>query len=405
MSPTSNDVLVLTEYGEGVVDLGPEALQRLRRRARGRLRIAPGDAADRWVIGASSYVGTIVTPDLHVLIKPKVAIANLFLLLEASGRSVPLGPAVFDYERSNDLVPAFATFYAQHLETALARGIPRNYRERQERLISLKGRLDIPAQRRLVGLAVPVECCYDEYSADTQLNRLLLGAVSRLRRLPGVTVTTRQALQALVARLEGVGTVRPSDLRTSTRFTRLNEHCRAAEHLARIVLEGASVRDEAGSAGAAEFLVDMNALFEAFVEASLRRHLKRHLDVESQHPTWLDADGRVRMKPDLVFRRAGEMSYVADSKYKLTADGLGQSPDYYQLLAYTSALDLDEGLLIYCQHDGAVPPQEVSVRHLGKRLRTQAIQLDGPPADVEQQMRTLAQNILERVNKAERRIA
>ena len=99
------------------------------------------------------------------------------------------------------------------------------------------------------------------------------------------------------------------------------------------------------------------------------------------------------------------MSYVADSKYKLTTDGLGQSPDYYQLLAYTSALDLDEGLLIYCQHDGAVPPQEVSVRHLGKRLRTRAIQLDGPPTDVEQQMRTLAQDILARVNKVERRIA
>ena len=398
-------MLVLTEYGEGTVELSPEALQRLRHRAGGRLRIAPGDAANRWIIGASSYVGTVVTPDLQVLIKPKVEIANLFLLLEASGRSLPLGPAVFDYERSNDLVPAFATFYAQHLETALARGITRAYQERQHRLVGLRGRLDIPAQRRLAGLAAPVECRYDEYSPDTQLNRLLLAAVSRLRRLPGVTVTTRQALQALATRLEGVGAVRPADLKTPTRFSRLDEHCRTAEHLARIVLQSASVRNETGTAGAAEFLVDMNALFEAFLEARLRRHLTRQLDIESQHPTTLDVGNRVRMKPDLVFRQRGELVYVADSKYKLTTDGLGQGADYYQLLAYIAALNLQEGILIYCQHDGTLPPKEVLVRHLGKRLRTRAIRLDGTPADVEQQLRTLARDISNRVDTSGRQIA
>ena len=51
---------------------------------------------------------------------------------------------------------------------------------------------------------------------------------------------------------------------------------------------------------------------------------------------------------------AGALTYVADSKYKVTADGFGREAD--QLLACTSALSLPEGLLIYCQHDGSTPP-------------------------------------------------
>lgn len=89
--------------------------------------------------------------------------------------------------------------------------------------------------------------------------------------------------------------------------------------------------------------------------------------------------------------------YVGDTKYKLTNDGFARQADYYQLLAYSTALDLDQGLLIYCQHDGVAPPRHVTVRHGGPRLSTWAVRLDGSPADVELQMRDLAQFVAEQV--------
>ena len=83
---------------------------------------------------------------MRILITPKVTTANLFYLLEASGKPVDVGPAVFDYDTTRDLIPSFATFYARHLEKALARGIPRAYQEIQERLPGIRGRVDLPAQ-------------------------------------------------------------------------------------------------------------------------------------------------------------------------------------------------------------------------------------------------------------------
>jgi hypothetical protein len=68
---------------------------------------------------------TIVTPDVRILITPKVDTANLFYLLEASGNPVDIGAAVFDYDKTRDLIPSFATFYARHLEKALAHGVER----------------------------------------------------------------------------------------------------------------------------------------------------------------------------------------------------------------------------------------------------------------------------------------
>ena len=110
MSPATHDPpVVLTEYGEDEIELTALQERTLRHLAQRRLTILPGDALNSWRIKASSYVGTIVTPDVRVLIKPKIETANLFYLLEARGQPLDVGPAVFDYETTGDLIPSFAT--------------------------------------------------------------------------------------------------------------------------------------------------------------------------------------------------------------------------------------------------------------------------------------------------------
>ena len=97
----------------------------------------------------------------------------------------------------------------------------------------------------------------------------------------------------------------------------------------------------------------------------------------SQTRAHLGVGNRVLMRPDLEFRRRGKPAYVADIKYKLTADANARNADYYQLLAYTTALDLPEGVLIYCLADGGVEHRSVTVRHAGKVLHTKAVDLTG----------------------------
>ena len=89
---------------------------------------------------------------------------------------------------------------------------------------------------------------------------------------------------------------------------------------------------------------------------------------------------------------------MADTKYKITADGYGRDVDYYQILAYTRALDVPGGMLIYCQRDGEAPARSIAVGIHQTCLDTWALELSGKPADLEDRVKHLAKRIAELAN-------
>ncbi|MGD8215475.1 5-methylcytosine restriction system specificity protein McrC [Aestuariimicrobium sp. Y1814] len=164
--------------------------------------------------------------------------------------------------------------------------------------------------------------------------------------------------------------------------------------LARLVLTNLTLTDVRGSTTALSFMVDMNDLFQRFVTERLRRELQGRLDLIGEPTVHLGQGQQVAMQPDLVFRAPrGVIRYVGDIKYKLAPDARGRSSDYYQLLAYTTAMDLTEGVLIYCSDSGDTHQSVVTVKHSGKRLVLHSIDLSGTPAQVEHEIATLADAI------------
>ncbi|MCZ7528902.1 MAG: McrC family protein [Acidimicrobiia bacterium] len=180
-------------------------------------------------------------------------------------------------------------------------------------------------------------------------------------------------------------------------FSRLNIHYEPAVRLAALVLERRSMRHSAGDVSASAFLIDMNRVFEAFLETRLAQALRGRLDVRGQWRTRLDDDGRVAMRPDLVFRDGGQIVFVGDAKYKVTKDLVGVTSDLYQLLAYTAALDLPEGVLVYGHGDEEEPPPtNVDVSNAGRRLHVRRIDLRGPASAITGSVDRLADWIVER---------
>lgn len=389
-STVGRRTLALTEFEEQPFDLTPQEVQRLRMAAGDRIRLTAGDRPNNWFVRASQYVGTVVTPDLQLLVRPKVPIANVLYLLEEDGNALAVNQREFHYGTDPEIVPAFATLYARRLEDTLATGIVRAYVTEEEQLTAPRGRIDIARQVRTGWRVMPVACRFDEYAVNIPLNRILLAAARRLMRMAGLAPATRRSLLRSIHGLDGVGPLQRSDIERSTRFTRLDERFRATEALARIVLASASVRDEQGSVSAGSFFLDMNAVFERFVSYRLARLVPSPLRVDLQHALALDEDGHVGMRPDIVARDGTSVVAVADAKYKISTDGLGRTPDYYQLLAYTTALALPAGLLIYCQVDNNTPPRRITVRHTGQILETVALRLDGAAHDIDRQMEAVA---------------
>lgn len=268
-------VVVLQEYEERDIHLTLAQAQTLRRLCRDRLMLQPGDAPHRWRLKASSHVGTIVTPDVRVLIRPKVSIVNLFYLLEADGQPLAVDEAIFEYQRTSDLIPSFAMFFARHLDTALGKGVPRSYVELEQRTMGVRGRISLSAQRRRAGLALPLECRFDEYTADIPLNRILRAATVRLLCLPGVAVATRGRLRRHAGGLDEAADLRATDLQTRIAFTRLTPHCRPTEQLARVVLGGSSLLDDVG--------VYFEASDEASPESGPHEVLEHPVHVEQEY--------------------------------------------------------------------------------------------------------------------------
>ena len=416
-SPQSDQRVTLREYGREVLVLSAAQANALNRVGGGQyLTVEPGEHSGHWRVGAHHYVGSINVAGLQVLVRPKIPLRNLFLLLEVGLREQDWHDEAVRFETTGDLLPALVSFFARTTQTTLARGLYHSYREQRDRLVALRGRVDIARQLVQPGLVIPTACQFTEFTADLIENSYLKAAVSRSLRVAGVQPIDRRRLMQHLVTLEDVGDLRHHETDSDRiAFTRLNEHYKPALRLARLVLANLTLQDAVGETQASSFMLDMNELFERFVTERLRRALRGRLDVKDQHRDKLDERGTVAIRPDLLFRAAGSPRFVADIKYKLTDEAArGRHPDYYQLLAYTTALDLPEGVLIYCldanRDSGTDDPaagspvaaasapavRSVRVRHAGKVLHTYALDLSGTTEDVARNLDELADWIEER---------
>jgi 5-methylcytosine-specific restriction enzyme subunit McrC len=389
------DLGVVAEYEPLRAELSDASARALT--ASGFVTVATDPAPGWWKITAKQYVGSLVVDDTRLLIRPKINPENLFLLLEVGLPESAWRREAFDYATHADLLPSVVAFFTRTVETTLARGLIRSYRERQESLVAMRGRPDIATQIARGGVPFPIACRYEDYTPDNAENQYLKAAVRRASRVPMVPAEDRRRLLQQLVALEDVSDVpvQPDDI-DRIAITRLNTHYEPALRLARLLLENLTLVDTRGGTSASSFMVDMNVLFERFVTEQLRRALMGRLEVRDQTRAHLGEGNRVLMRPDLEFRKHGRPVYVADIKYKLTADARARNADHYQLLAYTTALDLPEGVLIYCLDEGGVEHRSITVRHAGKVLHTKAVDLTGPPSDVAAEIESLADWIAER---------
>ena len=220
-----------------------------------------------------------------------------------------------------------ARLYQAEVRYAARNGLHRDYQHREEQLATVRGRIDVGAQiSRFQDRRLPLECRYQDFTEDSDLNRVLKAAHRRLLRLPGLGP---EVLRDLRGSLRLFNEVREVPYSSATvpdlQFNRLNEEWRAAGHLAEMILRQDSVRDVTGSVNALSFTVDMNKVYERFIEAVVHRAAREAGFVfEAQARRRLTA--RVAMKPDLVLRYAGRDVAVGDAKYKGSPRRIGRTP-------------------------------------------------------------------------------
>lgn len=345
-----------------------------------------------------SKVGTVVLEDLRVLIQPKVDLRNLFFLLGFGGRLIRWDPAVFPYEQQPDLLEAVGWAFEAEVERSLRQGLVRGYVPREETLTTVRGRIDLAAQqRRRQTRPFPLECTYEDYTEDIQLNQVVKAAHWKLRRIPGLNSKLAKRLLYRHRSFADVSDVDYAPLLVpALEFDRLSEHWEGAGRLAELILRRETLLDREGGTLASSFIVDMNALFEQFITQIAHGEAERAgWELVPQARRWLSPG--IRMRPDLLLHRDGADYAVGDAKYKELEIQDWPRADLYQLLAYCSALGLTRGLLIYADYR---EPEEHVVHNAGIRLEVMGIDMSTSPDGLTRQARRAARRLLEQAEEA-----
>lgn len=366
MTTTTSPVRVtISEYGSATVECPPPSPAD---RATADALAAAGDDPKlrvRWLIdskaeiSASSWVGVVRFSNLDIRVVPKLVGGELNVLRMiafTSGvdliRRLPnlraLPPS------GEDFLQLVCLFLAEEAGWVVRQGLLRDYRSAEEAIRVLRGRLNVREQYlRRYGRFDVLECRFDEYDGDIPENQLLSAALSVARYL-----ARGPELAFEIGRLAAIWSeacvppvLDPQWYLDRITYGRRNRHYQTGHTLAALLLRCAGFTDVFDSRPGAvrTFLVDMNELFEQFVERLVTEALHGSLlHVSGQDPLRAvireDASGRTyaRVRPDLVFTdtQLGERVPL-DVKYKRYDLRKVATADIYQTFLYAYALGTD----------------------------------------------------------------
>jgi 5-methylcytosine-specific restriction enzyme subunit McrC len=389
--------LTLTEFRtEAAVPLSVEERDAVRRLHPG-IRIEPTLGFEgRYDLTPDQRIGLICLPTMVVEVRPKVPMPSVLFLVSYACDAASWFAHQPEFSRDLDLVEMIAIMLAKMVQQATRRGLLNGYQSEDEPLQAPRGRILFDEQiRRRLGHTPPIEVRHDVFTADILENRLLQAALATMSRIPLRSKVTHrelaraQRLFGSVKRIQFLPAAVPDVI-----FTRLNHHYQSAISLATFVLRSASLELGAGSAQGSAFLIDMNAVFERFLRTALREALGIDPSSFPERPpqTSLDVAGLVPLKPDLCLLDRRAIVWVGDAKYKRLPVGGYRNADLYQLLAYSIALSLPGGTLVYAADEGVTAAEHFVVQS-GKRLRVVALDLTAPRSNILQQIRSLAASI------------
>ena len=254
---------------------------------------AVGNAAKlrvRWLIdgraeiSTSSWVGVVRFSGLDIRVVPKLVGGELNVLRMiafASGvdvlRRLPnlraLPPS------GEDFLQLVCLFLSEEAGWVVRQGLLRDYRASEETLGVLRGRLNVREQYlRRFGRFDLLECRFDEYDGDIPENQLLSAALGEARYL-----ARGPELSYEIGRLAAIWSeacvppvLDPQWYLDRITYGRRNRYYQTGHTLAALLLRYAGFTDLFDSRPGAvrTFLVDMNELFEQFVERLVTEALR-----------------------------------------------------------------------------------------------------------------------------------
>lgn len=341
-----------------------------------------------------------------------IAIRNVYVMMAYAFRSLQT-PSAADLETEpfDHLHDLFAEILTKGVAAQVKRGLHQDYLRREERLTTVRGRIDIAGTVAARAVAPGgVVCTFDEYDPDTPLNRALKSVLVLLIRHGDVSKPRKDALRRLLPYLAPVTLVSPESIRWQEfTFNRTTATYRLLLGVCQLVVRGLLLTDETGESRLANWLSDeaMSALYERFIREYYAFH-HPELTPAARTVAW-DCDPESAMgdlqlpamRTDVTLKGNGR-TLIIDAKYYGTSMSSGafgklsvHSANLYQIFTYTKNADVQRdgsvsGLLLYARTEAPVQP-DLDIVIQGNRIRARTLDLNVPWQEIRTELESLVE--------------
>ena len=224
-------------------------------------------------------------------------------------------------EKFEDMQNLFAAILAKGIGFQLKQGLYREYRNCQEDLSVMRGKINMQGTiRNKMSRRQLLACEFDELSENNLLNQILKSTVLLLLKHGNVKARYKDDLKKKMLFFSAVDTLELTSVRWSAiRFGRNNQNYRMLISICQLLAEGLLLTTEQGEYRLAAFLDEqrMCRLYEKFILEYHRKHFPQLSVTASQIPWALD-DGSGTMLPVMqsdITLQLGSSVLIIDAKY------------------------------------------------------------------------------------------
>ena len=316
--------------------------------------------------------------------------------------------ATEDFENTAELC---AAILIRGISRQIKRGLGKEYIPRTEALSSLRGKIDISETIKTQALLrKQMVCSYDEFSINSNMNRIIKSTMLVLLRAD-ITKARKKQLRKLLVFFDDVDTIDLYTVNWNMQYNRHNQTYRMLISICYLVVKGLLQTQADGSVKLMDFLDEqrMHRLYEKFILEYYRKEYPQITANASQIPWKLDDDMSAMlpvMQTDIMLSY-GEKILIIDAKYYAHSTQIQydkhtlHSGNMYQIFTYVKnkeaelAGELHEvsGMLLYARTDEDIYPEN-EYRMSGNRIEVRTLNLDGDFAMIKEQLDGIAEKYL-----------
>ena len=296
----------------------------------------------------------------------------------------------------------FAELFVIILSKYLKRGLHQDYILQRNSIQTIKGKVDFKNSIKLTSLGLKqLECQYDEYSSDNEINQLIHATMMTLLKA-NINGDQKKSIKKKLVYFNGVSNVRVNrDLLSNVKPVRGNNTLNFLLSVSKYIHNNVGFAEQEGKFDLTDFTQNgMGLVFEKFVYNFYRTKLPSYSVKSGERISWdsFEQDSLYpSMQTDITIRKNDAVLVIDTKYYRSMFNSHYQSPDsqkfisnnIYQLYTYINNFKSDkpiEGMLLYPNTSTTVRNERIVS---GKRMLINNINLNQDWKDIEEELISL----------------